>query len=71
VSFFGTCGEFATDVKSEVLNVAFETEEDKKDKDLGVEWTAPAEDGPCTLWFVAADGRGGIGWRKLVVMVGP
>ncbi len=71
VSFFATCGTFGAEAKSEVLNVAFETEEDKEDKDLGVEWTAPSEDGPCTLWFVAADGRGGIGWRKLVVMVGP
>ncbi len=69
VDFFGTCGRFSEDWKSEALSLAFETEEDKADKDLSVTWRAPEEPGPCTLWFVVTDGRGGVGWYVLPVAV--
>ena len=57
--------------KSEKIHVFMESEEDKADKDLGVEWTAPDTPGEITLWFVVDDGRGGIGWVDLKVQVGP
>ena len=69
ISFFGTCGKFSSESKSEKLHILFETEEDKKDKDLSVDWTAPAESEDCTLWFIATDGRGGVGWYALEVSV--
>jgi len=69
VDFFGTCGRFAADWKSEELHLLFEKEEEKKEKDLGVDWTAPDEAGECYLWFVVSDGRGGIDWHSLTVSV--
>ena len=69
VDFYGTCGVFSDDRKSESLNVAFESEKDKDNKDLSVTWTAPDEPVPCTLWFVAGDSRGGVGWYRLSVNI--
>lgn len=68
VSFYTTCGTFASATKTEALNIATETEEDKKDKELGSEYGVP-ESGSCTIWVVASDGRGGVGWYELPVVV--
>jgi hypothetical protein len=68
VSFYTTCGKLSEDQKSEALSLAFETEEDKEDKELGVTFTAP-DKGACSVWFVANDGRGGVGWLELPVAV--
>jgi hypothetical protein len=68
VSFFTTCGSFSDATKSEMINIAIETEEDKKDKELGSEFRVP-ESGTCTVWVVAGDGRGGVGWYELPVVV--
>jgi hypothetical protein len=68
VSYFTTCGSFSDASKSEMINIAIETEEDKEDKELGSEFRVP-ESGTCTIWVVAADGRGGVGWYELPVAV--
>lgn len=69
VRFYSNCGKFNTEEASEKLNPLFETEEDKEDKDLSVEWSAPDEARECRVWFVAFDNRGGIGWYVLDIEV--
>jgi hypothetical protein len=69
VRFYADCGSWNGDETTEVLDIAFETEEDRKNKDLSLEWTPPDEPAECTLWFVAMDARGGIGWTTLPVRV--
>ena len=68
VSYFTTCGTFSEASKTEAINIAIETDEDKKDKELGTEYGVP-ESGSCTIWMVAGDGRGGVGWYELPVLV--
>jgi hypothetical protein len=34
-----------------------------------VDWTAPANAQPVTLWVVVRDGRGGTGWIEREVLV--
>jgi len=68
VSYFTTCGSFGSAMRTEAINIAIETEEDKEDKELGNEYTAP-DSGSCTIWMVAGDGRGGVGWYELPVVV--
>ena len=68
LSYFTTCGSLSDSTKTEALSLAFETEEDQEDKELGTEYTAP-KSGSCTIWMVANDGRGGVGWYELPVVV--
>lgn len=69
VRYYANCGEFDSEENSEKLNPLFETEEDKKDKDLAVSWTAADEVGECRLWFIVFDNRGGVGWYAMDVRV--
>jgi len=69
INFHSSCGGLSVESKSEELHILFETEEDKKDKDLSVIWTAPEKSDNCDLWFVATDGRGGVGWYSLSISV--
>jgi hypothetical protein len=70
VRFFGTCGDFQDESKTEVLDILFETKEDIPEKSLATTWTAPKEPiNDCTLWFVVTDGRGGVGWWTQKVRV--
>ena len=71
VRFYADCGSLSHDRKTEKENKVFETEEDKKEKNLSVTWTAPEETGICTLWFVVDDSRDGVGWTVLETLVQP
>ncbi len=69
IRYFSTCGSLSTDFKSEQTVIFWEKDDPLEDKDLSVKWTAPDEADECLVWFLLEDGRGGVNWLELPVVV--
>ncbi|MFH1530588.1 MAG: hypothetical protein ABIK09_07625 [Pseudomonadota bacterium] len=67
--FYTSIGDLSTASKAEGINVILESDQDREDRDLSVNFKAPKEPGAGTLWFVVDDERGGVGWLTIPVVV--
>ena len=67
--FYASLGDLSTATKGEGINVLLESDQDRVDRDLSVEFTPPKEPGTGTLWFIVDDERGGVGWLTIPVVV--
>lgn len=68
--FYASCGSLSTDFKSEQTVIFWEKDDPEEEKDLSVKWNPPDEPTDvCTIWFLIEDGRGGVNWIELPVVV--
>jgi hypothetical protein len=64
ISWYATAGAFEHDRTGR-------SEEEASQSDTENGWTAPDQAGDVTLWAVLRDDRGGVGWERYRVRVGP